>query len=155
MHPVTESSPWAASSDDVVDAVGTDVDAGLSSSEVEARRQQFGSNEIATADAVPAWKRLLTQFRDPLVLLLLAAIVISLVAWWVDGAEETPIDAIVIAAIIVLNAALGFWQESKALDAVAALRPMTVAHTTVIRDGREVGTQHRTGTGRHRATGRR
>ncbi len=132
---MTESSPWAANSDDVVEAMGADVDAGLSSAEVEARRAQFGSNEIVTAAAVPAWKRLLTQFSDPLVLLLLAAIAVSLVAWWIDGAEETPIDAIVIAAIIVLNAALGFWQESKALDAVAALRRMSVAHTTVLRNG--------------------
>lgn len=127
--------PWSLGSGVVVDALATDTEAGLSTAQVEQRRDQHGPNVIAASATEPAWRRLLGQFRDPLVVLLLVAIVVSLAAWWVDGAEETPIDAFVIAAIIVLNAALGFWQESKALDAVAALREMSVAHATVRRDG--------------------
>ena len=129
---------WALDSATVVANLTTDADSGLSAAAVRRRVEEYGANEIATADAVPVWKRVLSQFRDPLVLLLLVAIVISLIAWFVDGGSGTPIDAIVIAAIVVANAALGFWQESKALDAVEALRAMTAAHTTVIRDGRSV-----------------
>lgn len=128
-------TPWSLDSGELVEALGTDADTGLSSSEVELRRSRFGRNEIVKSAATPAWQRLLAQFRDPLVLLLLGAIAVSLLAWLVDGANDTPIDAVVIAAIIVLNATLGFWQESKALDAVAALRAMSAAHTTVRRNG--------------------
>ncbi len=131
----SRDTAWARDAHAVVAALDTDIDAGLSSAEVDARRGRYGPNEIAATAATPAWKRLLAQFSDPLVLLLLVAIAVSLGAWWVDGGEDTPVDAIVIAAIIVLNAALGFWQESKALDAVAALREMSVAHSTVVRDG--------------------
>ncbi len=131
-------TPWASEAGAVISGVGSDAVDGLSTAEVERRRSQFGSNEIDAAAPVPGWKRMLAQFRDPLVLLLLFAIVVSLLAWWFDGAEGTPIDAVVIAAIVVLNAALGFWQESKALDAVEALRTMTTAHAAVLRDGRPI-----------------
>lgn len=122
---------WSLDTTDVLEAMASDTDAGLTGAAVQERVKRFGINEIATAAETSAWKRVLAQFRDPLVLLLLVAIVVSVIAWLVDGADETPIDAIVIAIIVVLNAALGFWQESKALDAVAALRAMTAAHTTV------------------------
>jgi len=135
---VSTTAPWSVGTSQLIAALGTDSEAGLSSAEVDERQRRFGYNEITAGAATPAWIRLLTQFRDPLVLLLLAAIAVSLLAWWVDGAGETPIDAMVIAAIVVVNAGLGFWQESKALDAVAALRAMSVAHTTVRRDGRTV-----------------
>jgi magnesium-transporting ATPase (P-type) len=75
------------------------------------------------------------QFTDPLVVLLLVAIVISLVAWWVDGANEAPLEAIVIAIIVALNAAIGFWQESRAIEAVAALKRLSATHARVMRDG--------------------
>ena len=70
-----------------------------------------------------------------MIYLLLAAVAISLAAWVVQGAEGAPVDAIVIAAIVVLNAILGFTQEAKAEDAVAALGTMTAAISTVLRDG--------------------
>ena len=56
------------------------------------------------------------QFQDPLVYLLLVAIVVALGAWLVEGAHGVPVDAIVIAAIVVANAAIGFVQEAKAED---------------------------------------
>ena len=69
----------------------------------------------------PLWRRILAQFTDPLIVLLLAAVVISVVAWVIEGAEGLPIDAIVILAIILLNAVLGLIQEARAENAVAAL----------------------------------
>ena len=78
---------------------------------------------------------MLEQFTDPLVLLLLAAILVSLVVWAVDDSEEWPLEAIVIGLIVVLNAIIGYWQESRAIRAVESLRAMSATHTTVIRDG--------------------
>ena len=132
----TVDAAWSLEPAAVLAAMASDAENGLNQASVSRRVERFGKNEIAVSAEVPVWKRVLAQFRDPLVLLLLVAIVVSVIAWLVDGATDTPIDAIVIAAIVVLNAALGFWQESKALDAVAALRAMTAAHTTVRRDGR-------------------
>ena len=90
-------------SSEVVAALSVDPDRGLSAAEVERRRERFGPNELDAEPPIPAWRRFLDQFRDPLVYLLLAAIVVSLVAWWVDGAGETPVEALVIAAIVLLR----------------------------------------------------
>ena len=86
---------------------------------------------------VPAWRKFLDQFADPLIYLLLAAVVVSLVAWILEGGEAAPYDAIVIAAIVVANAVLGYVQEARAEHAVAALQRMAAATAGVVRDGRE------------------
>ena len=86
---------------------------------------------------MPAWRKLLAQFADPLIYLLLAAVVVSLLAWVAEGAEGVPFEAIVIAVIIVLNGVLGYVQEARAEQAVAALQRMAAATAGVVRDGRE------------------
>ncbi len=127
--------PWASSITDVVALVAADPVTGLTSADAAHRLERGGPNEIASAPPTPWWRRLAHQFTDPLVILLLVAIVISLIAWWSDGAESTPLEAIVIAAIVTLNAGIGFWQESKAIKAVAALQRMSATLATVLRDG--------------------
>ena len=87
-------------------------------------------------ERVPAWRKLLTHVADPLIYLLLAAAAISVVAWFADGAEGVPYEAIVIAVIVVLNSLLGFVQEARAEQAVAALQRMAAATAGVMRDGR-------------------
>jgi hypothetical protein len=67
---------------------------------------------------IALWRRALRQFADPLVLLLLVAIAISTAAWIADGVERVPAEPLVIAAIVVLNAAIGTWQEERAVEAV-------------------------------------
>ncbi|MCP4088024.1 MAG: cation-translocating P-type ATPase [Actinomycetia bacterium] len=126
---------WADSAEDVVRLQATDEVRGLSTDEVQARLAQHGPNELAEAPPVPRWRRLVEQFNDPLVLLLVTATAISLAAWVSEGAHEAPLEAIVIGAIIVLNAILGYWQEAKAVQAVAALRQLTALHATVLRNG--------------------
>jgi Ca2+-transporting ATPase len=71
-----------------------------------------------------------------LVLLLLAATAVSVATWWYERAEDLPYEAIAIAAIVLLNAAMGFIQESHAEATVAALRAITANMATVVRDGR-------------------
>lgn len=77
----------------------------------------------------------MAQFQDPLIYLLLVAVVISLASWVVEGANGAPVDALVIGAIVVLNAVLGYTEEAKAENAVAALGTMTAASSTVLRGG--------------------
>ena len=125
----------------VVAALEVDIENGLSAQEAARRLAQNGPNELRVAPRVPAWRRALAQFQDPLIYLLLAAVVVALIAWWVEGPVAGnlgwPVDAIVIAAVVLLNGVIGHVQEAKAQNAVAALAKMTAATTTVLRDGKE------------------
>lgn len=120
---------------DVAAAMEVDPDQGLPAEEATRRLAEHGPNELVGSDRDPAWKRFLAQFHDPLIYLLLGAIVIATFAWILEGAHGVPVDAIVIAVIVVANAVLGFVQENKAADAVAALADMTAAHASVLRGG--------------------
>ena len=121
---------------DVARRLDVDPETGLSDAEAARRLAADGPNELRPKKPVPFWRKVLAQFQDPLIYLLLVAVVISLIAWWVDGASGVPVDATVIAAIVLLNAFLGYTQEAKAEDAVAALGVMTAASSTVLREGR-------------------
>ena len=111
-------------------ALSTHLERGLSTQEVEERLAASGRNELRAKPRVPRWQRFLKQFRDPLIYLLLAAVAISLIAWAIEG-RGWPVDGTVIALIVLLNAILGYAQESKAENAVAALARMTAASSAV------------------------
>ncbi|MGA4507564.1 cation-translocating P-type ATPase [Propionibacteriaceae bacterium G1746] len=115
---------------------GTDTEGGLTAAQASAALERHGPNELAASTPEPAWRKLLRQFQDPLIYLLLAAIVISVVAWLFEGASGVPVDALVILVIVIFNALLGYFQEARAADAVAALQTMTTVSSTVVRDGR-------------------
>ena len=119
----------------VAAAVDTNTDRGLSQPEAARRLSANGANELRAAPKHPTWRRVLKHFQDPLVYLLLVAIGIALLAWMLEGRKGWPIDAVVIAAVVLLNAVLGFVQESKAEQAVAALAHMTAVTASVMRDG--------------------
>lgn len=116
----------------------TDPDTGLTSEEAARRLLAHGPNTLLARNRQPWWLRLLRQFTDPLVYLLLVAVAISAVAWAAEGASGLPVDVLVIVAVLVLNATIGFAQEAKAEGAVAALARLTAATATVVRDGRLV-----------------
>src|SRR5690606_4034331 len=122
----------------VVRQARTDPESGLSTAEAARRLAEAGPNELRRAEPVPAWRRFVEQFRDPLIYLLFAAIAIALAAWVIEGTSGLPHDAIVISAIVVLNAVLGYAQQAKAEHAVEALRRMGAPTATVIRDGVQV-----------------
>ncbi|SMP62505.1 cation-translocating P-type ATPase [Noviherbaspirillum suwonense] len=119
----------------IAKALGTDLDRGLAAAEAARRLAEDGPNEIRAAPRAAAWRRLAAHFRDPLIYLLLAAILIATAAWLLEGRVGWPVDAIVIAVIVVLNAVLGFVQEARAENAVAALGRLTAVTSSVIRDG--------------------
>jgi Ca2+-transporting ATPase len=127
--------PSVQDADEVARAFGADLDSGLTSWEAARRLAEKGPNELRATPRAPSWRRILAHFQDPLIYLLLAAIAISLVAWAIDGWVGWPVDAMVIAVIVILNGVLGFMQEAKAEHAVAALARMTAATSAVVRDG--------------------
>ena len=121
--------------EEVVDELASHAQHGLTGTEAARRLAENGANELRAVAPVPAWRRLLSQFQDPLVYLLLGAIVIAMAAWAIDGQAGWPVDAVVIAMGVLANALLGFVQETGAADAVAALARMTAVTSSVLRDG--------------------
>src|SRR5690606_23705821 len=121
---------------DIARELGVDPAVGLSTAEAARRLRVDGPNELRAKPPLPGWRRFLAQFQDPLVYLLLVAVAISLLAWAAEGARGVPIDAVVISVVLMLNAVLGFVEEHRAENAVAALQSMTEARATVLRDGR-------------------
>jgi Ca2+-transporting ATPase len=115
--------------------LGADPEHGLGAAEAARRLARHGPNELRAAAQRPAWRRVLAQFQDPLVYLLLGAIVIALAAWMIEGRVGAPVDAIVIALVVVLNGVMGYMQEAKAESAVAALARMTAVSSSVLRGG--------------------
>ena len=113
---------------------------GISGEQVVVRRKQFGLNELPTKK-----KSLLllffSQFQDTMVYILFAALGVSLIIPFVENGgqphAENFLDAAVIFAILLLNAILGFVQEYKAEEAIAALAKLTSPHSRVRRDGKE------------------
>ncbi len=120
---------------DVAAALGTDVVRGLTSDAARERLDLHGPNELTQEPPVPAWRRFLAQFQDVLVLLLLAATALSAALWLYERDAALPYEAIAIMAVVVLNAAMGYAQESRAEAAVAALRAMSASDAAVVRDG--------------------
>jgi len=129
--------PSLSEADGVVQAVGADIEHGLTSKDAIRRLEQDGPNELRAAPVQPRWRRILAQFKDPLVYLLLAAVIIALVAWGIEGRIGWPVDAIVISMVVLLNGVLGYVQEARAANAVAALARMTAVSSAVLRDGQE------------------
>lgn len=103
---------------------------GLSPHEVEARLDRFGPNQMDEEPSPPAWAVFAGQFRSPLIFILLAAFVVTM-------ALGEYVDAGVIAAVLVLNAVIGFTQERKAEGAVRSLMQLVVPRARVLRDGHD------------------
>lgn len=113
---------------DVLARLGVDAD-GLSEAEAAARASRFGPNTLRVAAPVSAWRILAAQLRSVVVLLLVAAAALS----WATGDTA---EAAAIAAVLVLNTALGFGTELRARRAMEALRGLDVPTATVVRGGR-------------------
>jgi Ca2+-transporting ATPase len=132
---IPETVPYRQSADEALATLGSDARDGLSEEEARARLERYGRNELAAEKPVPGWKKFLAQFKDPLVILLLVATAISAGLWFVERESALPYEAIAILAVVLLNAVMGYIQQSRAEEAVAALRRMSAAQANVIRDG--------------------
>ena len=126
---------YLRSVEDILDQLSTDPRLGLSDADAEARLRVCGSNELAIERSVPGWRRLLAQFENSLVVLLLVGTVISIIGWRYERATPLPYEAVAIFAVVLLNALMGYVQESRAEAAITALRAATPKAALVIRDG--------------------
>jgi potassium/sodium efflux P-type ATPase len=130
-------APWLRDAADVLAELGADDRQGLTAAEAASRLAAQGPNELRAAAGTPGWRRFLAQLESPLIYLLLVAIAISMVVWIAEGASGIPYESLVIAAIVLVNAVLGYVQEERASQAVAALQRASAPTATVLRDGRE------------------
>lgn len=107
---------------------------GLSEAEAEKRLVENGKNRLEAAKGKSLIRRFLEQLADPMTLILLAAAAISGVLAVVENESFT--DVIIILAVVIINAVLGVYQESKAEKAIEALQEMSAATSKVLRDGK-------------------
>jgi P-type Ca2+ transporter type 2C len=121
-------SPHAVAVSAVLAHLDTDPDRGLTETEVASRRAQYGANELAEVSPPPLWRKILVQVTEPMLLILLAAAVLS-------AGIELWADALAILAIVVLNTILGVYQERRAEHALTALRKLSAPFAKVIRAG--------------------
>jgi P-type Ca2+ transporter type 2C len=117
------SHPHSLPAETVVSGLGSQAISGLSRDEAQRRLRQYGPNQLKAAPETPWWRRLLEQFQNVLVIILVVAIGISVIEWALQDPREhaLPYEAIVISVIVILNALLGFFQEARAERSVRAL----------------------------------
>jgi len=128
---------WSISADKVADALETDIRQGISEAEAERRRTLFGKNSIESVHSASGLGIFFNQFKSPLILILLAAVGVTLVIAHYR-------DAFFIAIAVLANVILGFYQEHKAERALAELKTYLRERARVVRGGveREIDAEH-------------
>ncbi|GAB3200929.1 Ca2+-transporting ATPase [Pontibacter aydingkolensis] len=130
MQTIKDKSWHSLSTDKVKEALDVPAEKGLSSAEAAARLEKYGRNELTPRQQQNAFIRFLLQFHQPLIYILLAATVITIFL-------GEYLDAVVIFAVVFINAVIGFIQESKALKAIDALSKSMALRAQVVRDGKK------------------
>ena len=128
---------YHASPSEVIQELESDLTSGLRSDQVQNRIAQFGENKLKEKKRKSNFQRFLAQFKDVMILILLAAAAISFVIACVEGQPKEFFEPLLILLIVVLNAIMGVMQESKAEKALDALKNLSAPHARVIRDGKE------------------
>ena len=138
---------YTQSAQEVLRQLGTTAD-GLSSQEVKARQEQYGPNKLKQAEKATWLQRFMAQLKDPMLIILMIAAVVSAATTVLDFLQlpeprdighltEGLVEVGIIVIVVLLNAILGVIQESKAEAAIEALQTMTAATCKVIRDGKQ------------------
>jgi Mg2+-importing ATPase len=118
---------WSLSVGGLMEQLGASP-AGLTTTEAKRRLRLYGHNRLRAAKRTDVLTLLLAQFKSPLILILLGAVILSFFL-------NEPVDALIIIAIVLLSSVLGFWQEKRAADAVKMLLAIVRIETVVMRDG--------------------
>ena len=124
---------YCESKEDVLRELGV-TENGLSQSEAQARLEKNGKNRLAAAKGKSLFRRFLEQLADPMIIILLVAAAVSGILAVVEN--DSFADVIIILAVVIINAILGVYQESKAEKAIEALQEMSAATSKVLRDGK-------------------
>jgi len=125
------------SKEDVLESLCTDEKIGLSTKQVESLKEKHGENKLNEKKKKSNLERFAEQFKDVMILILIAAAVISFVVACIEGNPKEFFEPVLILFIVILNAVLGVIQESKAEKALDALKNMSAPHARVIRNGKE------------------
>ncbi|MGL5878401.1 MAG: cation-transporting P-type ATPase, partial [Xenococcaceae cyanobacterium] len=140
--PAGESYAWhTLEAERATNVLQSDRTSGLTSSEVNERLQRYGFNELQETGGRSGWEILLDQFKNIMLLMLVAVAVISAIldVFGTKQPGEIPFkDAIAIGVVVVLNGLLGYIQESRAEKALAALKGLSSPKVRVLRDGKTV-----------------
>ena len=121
----------------VVEALDSDIVSGLKESQIPALRERYGENKLKEKKKKSNFQRFIDQFKDVMILILIAAAAISFAIACTEGDPEEFFEPILILVIVVVNAVIGTIQESNAEKALDALKNLSAPHARVIRDGEE------------------
>ena len=122
---------------EVLMQLGTNQVSGLTEQQVAEKRAQFGENRLREKKKKTNFQRFIDQFKDAMILILLAAAAVSFVIACIEREPAEFFEPVLILLIVVMNAIMGVMQESKAEKALDALKSMSAPHARVIRDGEE------------------
>ncbi len=126
-----------ATGEEVVREYASDFTRGLTDAQVEEKRGQFGENKLREKKKKTMLQRFFDQFKDVMILILIAAAIISFGIACVEGEPKEFFEPVLILLIVIINAIMGVMQESKAEKALDALKGMSAPHARVIRNGEE------------------
>lgn len=121
----------------VVHQLASSFQQGLNDEQVARLRSRYGENRLREKQKKTNWQRFLDQFRDVMILILIAAAMLSFVIACVEGNPQAFFEPVLILLIVIMNAVMGMLQESKAEKALDALKNMSAPHARVIRNGAE------------------
>ncbi|MBR2861693.1 MAG: calcium-translocating P-type ATPase, PMCA-type [Clostridia bacterium] len=125
---------YLKTSQEVLEKLNTNQNGGLSESEAKSRLEKNGPNKLKEGKKDSLIKKFFAQLADPMIIILICAAAVS--AFTAVYSNESPADTIIILAVVLINAVLGVFQESKAEKAIEALQAMTAAQSKVVRDGK-------------------
>ena len=128
---------FSSKAEQVLQSLQTDPAQGLSAAEAAKRLEQHGANVLREKKKKTNLQRFLDQFKDVMILILIAAAIVSFVIACVEGNPGEFFEPALILLIVILNAVMGMLQESKAEKALDALKSMSAPHARVLRDGTE------------------
>ncbi|MBE5765758.1 MAG: cation-translocating P-type ATPase [Clostridiales bacterium] len=118
-------------------ALTPDYQKGLTTEQVKQLQEKYGANKLKEKKKKTNLQRFAEQFKDAMILILIAAAVISFIVACVEGEPKEFFEPVLILVIVILNAVMGVMQESKAEKALDALKNLSAPHARVIRDGVE------------------
>lgn len=122
---------------DVLTELSSDISRGLTTQQVAERQSKYGDNVLKQKKKRTIMQRFFDQFKDVMILILIAAAIISFVVAFTEGEASAFFEPLLIILIVVVNAVMGVMQESKAEKALDALKDLSAPHARVIRDGVE------------------
>ena len=123
--------------DEVLSSYNTDKTNGLSTEQISKLQQQYGENKLREKKKKTTFQRFLEQFKDAMILILIAAAIVSFTLACIEGNPKEFFEPALILLIVILNAVMGVAQENKAEKALDALKNMSAPHARVIRNGKE------------------